>query len=82
MRRADVLTALPLAEDLRDVAIENIELAGTTVEGIVRVCSLALKKWAAVCPMLDRWQTTSEVAARYKGSLPNGTMGRSRRSSS
>jgi len=36
-RGVDVPTALPLAEDVRDIAVENIELVGTTVEGVVRV---------------------------------------------
>jgi hypothetical protein len=44
MRRIDVPTALPLAEDLRDVAVENIELVGSTVEGVVRVRNLAFEK--------------------------------------
>jgi len=35
MRRIDVPAALPLAEDLRDVAVENIELVGTT--GLARM---------------------------------------------
>ena len=38
MRSIDVPVPLPLpAEDMRDVAVENIELVGTTVEGVVRV---------------------------------------------
>ena len=75
MRRVDVPTALPLAEDLRDVAVENI-LVGTTVEGVIRVRNLAFEKWISVRFTLDRWQTTSEVTARYKESLPNCTMDR------
>jgi hypothetical protein len=74
--RIDVPTALPLAKDLRDVAVENIELVGTTVEGVVRVRNLAFEKWIAVRFTLDKWQTTSEVTARYKVFLPNGTMDR------
>jgi hypothetical protein len=70
----DVPTALPLAEDLRDVAVENIELVGTTVEGVIRVRNLAFEKWIRCA--LDRWQTASEVTARYKESLPNCTMDR------
>jgi hypothetical protein len=75
MRRIDVPAALPLAEDLRDVAVENIELVGTTVEGVVRVRNLAFEKWIAVRFTLDKWQTTSE-APRGKESLPNGTVDR------
>ena len=71
MRRVDVPTALPLAEDLRDVAVENIELVGTTVEGVVRVRNLAFEKWLAVRFTLDKWQTTSEVTARYKEFFEN-----------
>jgi hypothetical protein len=76
MRRIDVPTSLPSAEDLRDVAVENIEPVGTTVEGVIRVRNLAFGKWIAVRFTLDKWQTTSEVTARYKESLPNGTMDR------
>jgi len=75
MRRIDVSTALLLAEGLRDVAVENMELVGSTVEG-VRVRNLAFEKWLAVRFTLDKWQTTSEVTARYKESLPNGTVDR------
>jgi len=74
IRRIDVPAALPLAEDLRDVAVENIELLGTTVEGVIRVRNLASEKWIAVRLTLDKWQITSEVTARYKESRPNGTM--------
>ena len=74
MRRIDVSAALSLAEDTRDVAVENMELVGTTVEGVVRVCNLAFEKWIAVRFTLDKWKTTSEVTARYKESLPTGTM--------
>ena len=63
MRRIDVSTALLLAEGLRDVAVENMELVGSTVEG-VRVRNLAFEKWLAVRFTLDKWQTTSEVTAR------------------
>ena len=64
MRRIDAPTALPLAKDTRDVAVENIELVGPTVEGVVRVRNIAFEKWIAVCFTLDKWQTTSEVTAR------------------
>jgi len=74
MRRIDVPMALPLAKDTRDVAVEDIELVGSTVEGVVRVRNIAFGKWIAVRFTLDKWQTTSEITARYKESLPNGTM--------
>ena len=76
MHRIDVPTTLPLAEDTRDVAIESIDLVGTTVEGVVRVRNLAFEKWIAVRFTLDKWQTTSEVTARYKESLPSGIFDR------
>jgi hypothetical protein len=73
MHRIDVPIASSLAEDTRDIAVENIDLVGTTVEGIVRVRNLAFNKSIAVYFTLDNWGTTSEVTARYKASLPNGT---------
>jgi hypothetical protein len=76
MHRIDVPIAPPLAEDTRDVAIENIELVGTTIEGIVRVRNLAFEKWIAVRFTLDKWQTTSEVTARYKESVPDSIFDR------
>ena len=51
-------------------------MVGPTVEGVVRVRNIAFEKWIAVCFTLDKWQTTTEVTARYKESLPNGTMDR------
>jgi hypothetical protein len=53
MRRIDVSTALPLSEDLRDVAVEDIELVGSMVEG-VRVRNLVFEKWIAVRFTLDK----------------------------
>ncbi|KAH9961113.1 putative phosphatase regulatory subunit-domain-containing protein [Russula dissimulans] len=76
MHRIDVPAAPPLAEDLREVAVESVDLVGTTIEGLVRVRNIAFEKWIAVRFTLDRWQTTSEVTARYKESLPNGTIDR------
>src|SRR6266851_5518356 len=52
----------------------DVELVGSTVEGVVRVRNLAFEKWIAVRFTLDKWQTTSEVTARYKEPLPNGTV--------
>ena len=76
MHRVDVPPPLPLAGDTRDVAIENIDLVGTTIEGVVRVRNIAFEKWIAVRFTLDKWQTTSEVTARYKESLPGGAIDR------
>ena len=76
MRRIDMPTALPSAEDLCDVTVKNIELVGTTVEGIIRVRNLAFEKWIVMRFTFNKWQTTLEVTARYKESLPNGTMDR------
>jgi Carbohydrate/starch-binding module (family 21) len=76
MHRIDIPTVPPLAADSCDVAIENIDLVGTTVEGIVRVRNIAFEKWIAVRFTLDKWQTTSEVTARYKESSPNTTFDR------
>ena len=76
MHRIDVPSAPPLATDSHDVAIENIDLVGTTVEGTVRARNIAFEKWIAVRFTLDKWQTTSEVTARYKESTPNGTFDR------
>jgi hypothetical protein len=76
VHRIDVPTAPPLATDLRDVAVENIDLVGTTVEGTVRVRNIAFEKWIAVRFTLDKWQTTSEVTARYKESVPKSAFDR------
>jgi hypothetical protein len=76
MHRIDVPTAPPLPEDARDVAVENIALVGTVIEGTVRVRNIAFEKWVAVRFTLDKWQTTSEVTGRYKESFQNGTFDR------
>ena len=76
MHRVDVPTASLLADDTRDVVVESMDLVGTTIEGVVRVHNLAFEKWVAVRFTLDKWQTTSEVTARYKESLRNGTFDR------
>ena len=73
MHRIDVPMASSLAEDTCDIVVENIDLVGSTVEGIIRVRNLAFDKSIAVYFTLDHWETTSEVTARYKASLPNGT---------
>ena len=71
VHRIDVPTAPPLATDSRDVAVENIDLVGTTVEGIVRMRNIPFEKWIAVRFTLDKWRTTSEVTTCYKESIPN-----------
>ena len=76
MHRIDVPIAPSPAEDTCNVVVENIELVGTTIEGIVRVRNLAFEKWIAVRFTLDKWQTISEVTARYKESLPDGIFDR------
>ena len=70
MRSIDVPAALPLAEDMRDVSVQNIEWVGDTGEGVIRLCNIAFEKCIAVRFTLDKWQTTSEVTARYKEFLP------------
>ena len=76
MHRIDVPIAPSPADDTCNVVVENIELVGTTIEGIVRVRNLAFEKWIAVRFTLDKWQTISEVTARYKESLPDGIFDR------
>ena len=76
MHRIDVPTVPPLPEETRDVAIENIDLVGTVVEGTVRVRNIAFEKRISVRFTLDKWQTTSEVTGRYQESLQNGTFDR------
>ena len=63
MRSIDGPAALPLADDVRDVAVENIELVGTIGEGVVRVRNIAFEKCIAVRFTLDKWQTTTEASA-------------------
>jgi hypothetical protein len=76
MHHIDVPTAPPLANDKRDIAVESVDLVGTTIEGVVRVRNIAFEKWVAVRFTLDKWQTTSEVTARYKESLHDGMIDR------
>jgi hypothetical protein len=58
MRTIDVPAALMLADDMRDIAVENIELVGNTGEGGIRVRNVAVEKCIALCFTLDKWQTT------------------------
>ena len=76
MHRIDVPTAPPRPDDTRDVTVENIDLSGTAVKGTVRVRNIAFEKCIAVRFTLDKWQTTSEVTARYMESIQNGTYDR------
>lgn len=76
MHRVDVPAAPLLIDDTRNVVIESVDLVGTTIEGVVRVRNIAFEKWVAVRFTLDKWQTTSEVTARYKESLYDGTIDR------
>jgi hypothetical protein len=55
MPSLDVPVPLPLTEDMRDVAVENIELVGTTVEGVVRVPNVTYEKWIVVRFTIDNW---------------------------
>lgn len=76
MHHVDVPTAPLLADDTRDVVVESMVLVGTTIEGVVCVRNLAFQKWVAVRFTLDKWQTTSEVTARYKESFCDGMVDR------
>ena len=76
MHRIDVPTVPLLADDKHDIVVESVDLVGTTIEGVVRVRNIAFEKWVAVRFTLDKWQTTSEVTARYKESLHDGMIDR------
>lgn len=52
MRSIDV-AALPLADYMRDVAVENIELARKAGEGVIRARNIAFEKCIAVRFTLD-----------------------------
>lgn len=54
-----------------DVKLEKISLStdAKLIEGTIIVRNLAFEKWIAVRFTFDRWQTTSEVAARYRESI-------------
>jgi hypothetical protein len=76
MRKIDVPRSPPLAGDSRDVALEDIELVGITIEGVVRVRNITFDKWIVVRFTFNKWQTTSEVTARYKEAVPDSHMDR------
>ncbi|KAF8264250.1 putative phosphatase regulatory subunit-domain-containing protein [Lactarius quietus] len=76
MHRIDVPTTQLLIGDTREVVVESVDMVGTTIEGVVRVRNIAFEKWVAVRFTLDKWQTTSEVTARYKESLHDGMVDR------
>ena len=54
-----------------DVKLEKIGLStdAKLIEGTIIVRNLAFEKWIAVRFTFDWWQTTSEVAARYRESI-------------
>jgi hypothetical protein len=54
-----------------DVKLEKIGLSADAklIEGTIIVRNLAFEKWIAVRFTFDRWQTTSEVSARYRESI-------------
>ena len=56
------------------VALQDLVLSQDqrTITGSVRVRNIAYEKWLAVRFTLDRWQTTSEVTARYDKSIEDG----------
>jgi hypothetical protein len=55
-----------------DVKLETIGLSADAklIEGVIMVRNIAFEKWVAVRFTFDRWQTTSEVTARYRESIP------------
>jgi hypothetical protein len=72
------LDALRARWESEHVRLENLSLAedGRSVLGIVLVRNLAYGKHVAARFTMDRWQTTSEVTARYVGSVLDGTYDR------
>lgn len=72
------VTVLGLTKDTaeekeeRDVQLEALQVDkdGTTLIGVVRVRNIAFEKSVAVRFTCDRWQTTSEIEARYMEGLP------------
>ncbi|KAF9521169.1 carbohydrate-binding module family 21 protein, partial [Hydnum rufescens UP504] len=60
------------------VRLEDLFLSDDArcVRGLVIVRNLAFVKWVAARFTMDRWQTTSEVTARYVGSLQDGAYDR------
>jgi len=60
-----------------DVMLEDLTLSKeATMCGHVKVKNLAFQKSVAVRFTLDRWQTTSEVSAKYEQSLAHGIFDR------
>jgi hypothetical protein len=74
MRRIDVPAALPLAEDMRDVAVENIEVVGAAVEGVV--CAISHSKNGLRCASRSTSGRQYRRSLRGKESFPNGIMDR------
>ena len=54
MRSIDVPAALPLAEDMHDVAVENIDLVGNMGEGVIRVRNVTFERFIVVRFTLDK----------------------------
>ena len=61
-----------------DVKLEKIGLSADAklIEGAVIVRNIAFEKWVSVRFTFDRWQTTSEVTARYSESMPEYNLDR------
>lgn len=72
------LDALKARWQTDHVRLESLSLAedGRTVKGTVLVRNLAFGKWVAARFTMDRWQTTSEVTAKYASSLLDGAYDR------
>ena len=61
MYRIDVPMAPPLPEDARDIAVENINLVGTVVEGTVRVRQYRIRKMD--CGALHARQVADDIGS-------------------
>ena len=61
-----------------DVKLEKVGLStdARLIEGTIIVRNLAFEKWVAVRFTFDWWQTTSEVMARYRESIPGYSIDR------
>ena len=61
-----------------DVKLEKIGLStdAKLIDGAILVRNIAFEKWIAVRFTFDKWQTTSEVTARYSESIPGYNMDR------